>query len=164
MRDHAATSFAPTATSASLSPKERLARSRAALMLAMGYRTVGPEESPHAVPIAAAADVRPASRSARIEAKIERSVIGRWWRRSHLSTVAEIGRPFLQDYASRHPAKLMGFAAGTGALIVLVRPWRLVSLGMAAGLLMRSTDLRGLVADYLLPQQLGTDGELDVHP
>jgi hypothetical protein len=144
-----------------LTPKERLALSRASLLAAMGYRNVVTDTGEQIVRVvkepAAAADTW----TRRVEDKIERSVVGSWWRRSHLSTVTELGRPFLQDYAAKHPGKLVAYAAGTGSLIVLVRPWRLLSLGMIVGLVVRSTDIAGMVSDYLVPQLGDTDAPRD---
>lgn len=154
------------------SPKERLALSRAALLAAMGYRSTGAPSGPQLVRIAkarsrsAAHADDPASEglgsfAGKVEAKVERSVLGRWWRRSHLSTAVELGTPFLQEYAARHPAKLMAGAAGVGSLVVLVKPWRLLSVGMVVGLLVRSTNLAGILTDYLVPQLGDTDGPRD---
>lgn len=134
-----------------LSAKARLAQSRAALLAAMTPRV---SDAPP-----------PSTLIGKVEAKVERSVVGRWWRRSHMSSAVEIGTPFLQEYAGRHPARLMAGAAGVGALIVLVKPWRLLSLGMVVGLIVRSTDIAGLIGDYIAPQ-LGGEREdlLDPHP
>lgn len=141
--------------------KEQLALSRAALLAAMGYRRVDTDTGPQIVRVNREPGTAPSTLAGRVEAKIERSVVGRWWRRSHLSTAAEVGRPFLQDYAARHPAKLAAVAAGVGSLIVLVKPWRLLSLGMVVGLVLRSTDLPGFLSDYLVPQLGDTDSPRD---
>lgn len=93
----------------------------------------------------------PGSLSQRIQQGVSQSVVGRWWRRSHLSTATELATPFLQHYAERHPARLMAYAAGTGSLVVLVKPWRLLSLSMVVGLMVRSTDIAGLISEYLVP-------------
>lgn len=144
-----------------LTPKEKLALSRANLLAAMGYRNVPTDAGEQIVRVAEKPAESAATWAGRVEDKIERSVVGRWWRRSHLSTVTELGRPFLQDYAARHPAKLMAYAAGTGSLVVLVKPWRLLSLGMIVGLVVRSTDIAGMVTDYLVPQLGDTDQPRD---
>ena len=137
-----------------LPPKQRLAVSRAALLAAMGYSTT--EKSKDGDAHAPFTLSRPEGSQT-----VRRSLIARWWRRSHLSTAAEIGEPFLQDYASKHPAKLIAYSVGLGSLIVLVKPWRLLSFGMVAGLLLRSTDLRGFLSDWLLPELGDTDGPRD---
>ncbi|SEK08857.1 MULTISPECIES: hypothetical protein [unclassified Variovorax] len=144
-----------------LSPKEKLALSRAALLAAMGYRTVESETGSQVVRLARERGHNAVGSGAGMEERVERSVLGRWWRRSHLSTIAELGTPFLQDYASRHPKKLMAYAAGTGSLIVLVKPWRLLSVGMVVGLLVRSTNLAGVLTDFLVPQLGDTEGPRD---
>ncbi|MDH6170057.1 hypothetical protein M2282_005227 [Variovorax boronicumulans] len=144
-----------------LSPKQRLASSRASLLAAMGYAATDTNAGPRIVAIASEDGRQGAAGSDRARKGVGRSVVGRWWRRSHLSTVAELGKPLLQDYASRYPAKLVTYAAGTGALIVLVKPWRLLSLGMMVGLLLRSTDVSGLLSDHLVPELGDTDNPRD---
>ena len=144
-----------------LTPKQKLASSRAALLAAMGYRTLDNEAGSQTVALAEEQGRIRGAPSSGSQERFERSVLGRWWRRSHWSTVAEVGRPFLQHYASRHPAKLIAYAAGTGALIVLVKPWRLLSLGMIVGALLRSTDVSGFLSDCLVPELGDTDHPRD---
>ena len=121
------------------SAKDKLARSRAALLAAMGHGDA----------------------AARVETNTGHGPLARWWRRSHLSTATELATPLLQRYASKHPARLVGYAAGVGSLVVLVRPWRLLSLGMVLSLLVRTTDLPGIVSSYLVPQLGDTEGPRD---
>ncbi|MDN4592257.1 hypothetical protein DBA29_27685 [Xenophilus aerolatus] len=64
-----------------------------------------------------------------------------------MSSVVELGEPFLQDYAARHPAKLIAYAASAGAILWLVKPWRLLSVATVATLLFKTTDITGLVMD-----------------
>lgn len=52
-----------------------------------------------------------------------------WWHRHPASAVLELTRPFMSDYAVSHPFKLLGFSAGIGSALVLVKPWRMMSLG-----------------------------------
>lgn len=137
-----------------LTAKQRLAQSRSALMAAMGARRVDDGISPLDASPALGQGGQPPTPSLWSGARLERSVIGLWWRHSHLSTALDLARPFLQDYASKHPAKLMAFAAGAGSLLVVVRPWRLLSLGMAMSLVVRNTNLKAILAD-VPPPSLG---------
>lgn len=136
-----------------LSPKQRLALSRAALLAAMGVEKLDSEAGPR--PVRSTTERGPADDrlGKRVEAKIRHSFLASWWRHSHLSTAAELGMPFLQAYAASHPLKLAVHAAAVGSLFVLLRPWRLLSLGMAVGLVMRSTNVPGLVSDYFVPRR-----------
>lgn len=142
--------------------KARLAASRAALVAVMApahprapVRSARPSEAAGFAQPAPGAEPHgdePASLSQRVQQGVRHSVVGRWWRRSHLSTATELATPFLQHYAQRHPARLMAYAAGTGSLLVLVKPWRLLSLSMVVGLMVRSTDIAGLISEYLVPE------------
>ena len=50
-----------------------------------------------------------------------------WWHRHPASAVADLASPFLIDYARVHPFKLLGISAATGAALVIIRPWRMIS-------------------------------------
>ena len=144
-----------------ISAKRKLELSRAALLGAMGFTMTDTESGPRIVAVAKGDGRGGLTWSGKARRRVERSMLGRWWRRSHLSTVAEVGRPLLQGYASRHPARLIAYAAGTGALIALFKPWRLLSLGMVAGLLFRSTDVAGFLSDCLVPELGDTESPRD---
>ncbi len=64
-----------------------------------------------------------------------------WWHRHPASAAIDLARPMMDDYAESHPFKLLGVSAGVGAAIVLVRPWRMMSLG---GLLVAALKSSGL--------------------
>lgn len=50
-----------------------------------------------------------------------------WWHRHPASALADLASPFLADYARSHPFRLLGISAATGASLMLIRPWRMVS-------------------------------------
>ncbi len=64
-----------------------------------------------------------------------------WWHRHPASAAIELASPLLSDYAGVHPFKLLGISAGAGAAIVVLRPWRMVSVG---GLLVAAVKSSGL--------------------
>lgn len=140
--------------------KARIEASRAALVAVMAPPRHGAGAPRDALPGAAPPDAL-ATLAQRMQHKLGRSMVGRWWRRSHLSTATELATPFLQEYAARHPAKLMAFAAGTGSLLVVLKPWRLLSLSMVIGLAVRSTDIAGLLSEYLVPELGDTEHARD---
>ena len=69
-----------------------------------------------------------------------------WWRSHPFHLVVEVAEPLLGKYAKANPLKILGVAAGIGVLIVLTRPWRLISLtGVLVGAI-KSTRVSGLMA------------------
>jgi len=52
-----------------------------------------------------------------------------WWRHHPVSMAVDVAKPVVGRYASGHPFTLLGVAAVAGAAIVVIRPWRLLSLG-----------------------------------
>lgn len=50
-----------------------------------------------------------------------------WWHRHPASAALELASPLLNDYAKAHPFKLLGISVATGAAIVAVKPWRMLS-------------------------------------
>lgn len=51
-----------------------------------------------------------------------------WWQTHPARLALELGQPLLERYAQAHPMKLLALGAGTGAVLVLARPWRLISV------------------------------------
>ena len=72
-----------------------------------------------------------------------------WWHRHPVSAVLELARPFMSDYAGSHPFKLLGFSAGIGSAIVLVKPWRMMSLGSWLVAAVKSSGLTSAVVSLL---------------
>ena len=53
--------------------------------------------------------------------------------------------PLLASYARRHPAQYVGIAVAAGALVMVARPWRLVSVTGVLLALAKSPQLAGVV-------------------
>ncbi len=72
-----------------------------------------------------------------------------WWHHHPACTIAAIAEPSLTRYAKRRPLHLLGVAAAVGAAAVVIRPWRLVSMGalLAAGL--RASDIASTATQLL---------------
>jgi hypothetical protein len=51
----------------------------------------------------------------------------------------------LERYAREEPAKLMAAAAGTGAFLVLMKPWRLLSITAVLAAVLKTSDTADLV-------------------
>lgn len=112
---------------------ERLARTRLAIL----DEACGPRDD--ARPAADAAGGL-ASRWARV-----RAVARAWWRQHPAHQAGEIAAPLLTAWSRRHPGRLLALAAGAGALLVLARPWRLVSITGLLLAALRSPQLTAMV-------------------
>jgi hypothetical protein len=55
----------------------------------------------------------------------------------------------LEKYARENPLKLVGVAAAVGAVVVIAKPWRLISITGVLITAMRSTQMSSLVASLL---------------
>lgn len=132
-----------------LTPKQKLALSRAELLAAMGYQAVTPSEAiaPQHMAAQRLHDMAaPAPRRAS-----RRGVLARWWARHPLNSAVDLGRPFLEEMARRQPGRLMAYGAGTGALLMVIKPWKLLSLATLLSLAFRTSDLTGLIAGAFNP-------------
>jgi len=72
-----------------------------------------------------------------------------WWQFHPARAAGAIAKPFLEDYAERKPFKLLGIAAGVGAVVAVTRPWRLVSIGGLAIAALRSSQATSLALSLL---------------
>jgi hypothetical protein len=128
------------------SPQARLAASRKALIRQMA-RDDGSFDDADSLHEPAADAGRGSQRSGTWQV-LSQAVMA-WWQHHPVQIAVDIGRPFLNNYARDKPLQLLGLAAGVGAAIVLVKPWRLVSitgLGLAA---LRSTKVSGTLLSLL---------------
>jgi hypothetical protein len=141
-----------------LTPKERLAISRRALVLQFEGRKPRHARAPAVEPLDDLEDIdelplneaQYESSGARFGwASMGRSVVRRWWRRHPANAVGQLARPLLDRYAREEPAKLVGAAAATGALIVLVKPWRLLSITAVLAAILKTSDVADLVTTMM---------------
>jgi hypothetical protein len=72
-----------------------------------------------------------------------------WWQHHPVQVAVDIGRPFLNSYARDKPVQLLGIAAGVGAAMVLIKPWRLVSMTGLAVAALKSTRLSSTLLSML---------------
>lgn len=142
-----------------LTAKAKLALSRAELLGAMGYEELKGEASGVSEAARVVELPKPASTSALsgLSDRVSDSVVGSWWRRSHFSSVVELSEPFLEDYARRHPGRLVAYGAGTGALLWILKPWRLLSVATVVGLVFKSSNVTGMLADVMSKNRRSND-------
>ncbi|MGJ7520326.1 hypothetical protein ACSFA0_07495 [Variovorax sp. LT1P1] len=126
-----------------LTPKQKLALSRAELLEAMGYHDIAPSDAVAPQLVSAR---EPRSGVPAPAPTTRRGVLARWWSRHPLNSAVDLGRPFLENMAERQPGRLMAYGVGTGALLMVVKPWKLLSLATVLSLAFRTSDLTGLIA------------------
>jgi hypothetical protein len=138
-----------------VTPQERLAISRRAILQCMARGGHDDGENPQGEAADAAGDAfgpkRPGSLH-RLWRALRRTTLI-WWRRHPAHLAVEMVQPVLGQYARAHPLTLLGVAATLGAVVVLARPWRLIPV---AGLLMaalKSKAFTQFIASALMPEQ-----------
>lgn len=141
---------------ARLTPQQRLAISRRALVRQLNGSDGAQREAReseddleyahHDIP---GAPVREASSPQRgrgsLWSSVARGVVQRWWRRHPAHAAGQLARPLLEHYARTEPAKLMAVAAATGAALVLVKPWRLLSVTAVLAAVLKTSDVADIV-------------------
>jgi len=141
----------------SLTPKQRLAISRQALVRELNGgdepddhprgRLGAAQQEPAGMPSVddAAGDAGHPFRGHRRWISMARSMTERWWRRHPAHAMGQLARPVLEHYARKEPAKLMAIAAATGAAIVLLKPWRLLSFTAVLAAVLKTSDVADVV-------------------
>ena len=128
-----------------LTPQERLAISRRAIVRHMNRRPRDADELDDEG-VEGSLNSRPRAQG---KLGILKQAIQIWWRRNPASTAVELASPLLDDYAKAHPFKLIGFSACIGAALVVVRPWRMVSLGTVFAAAVKSSGITSALISML---------------
>lgn len=77
-----------------------------------------------------------------------------WWRYHPAHMVVDLTTPVLRTYAQRKPAQMLGAAFAAGAVLTLLRPWKLISVTTILVALLKSSQLSNVLmaamsaADY----------------
>ena len=146
-----------------MTPAERLARSRLAIVEYLENREHRPHDGPTAGDDAdGGADGDPADSvagagpSRRARTPRSRGWLGgvtnaarTWWRDHPAQLALEMVTPALQSYTRRKPFLVLGISAAAGAAIVVTRPWRLISLTTVLIALVKSSQLTGVLMSAL---------------
>lgn len=80
---------------------------------------------------------------------VARRSLRAWWEFHPVRVVGSIAEPVLAEYARQRPLKLVGIAAGVGAIVVVTRPWRLVSIGGLAVAALKSSQVSNFALSLL---------------
>ncbi|MBG9388131.1 hypothetical protein [Caenimonas aquaedulcis] len=80
-----------------------------------------------------------------------------WWRHHPAHMALEVATPVLSSYARKHPAQFLGIAAAVGAVVVVARPWRLMSATGLVVALLKSSQLSNIVMSAMSGADFGKD-------
>nr|WP_301334519.1 hypothetical protein [Variovorax dokdonensis] len=89
---------------------------------------------------------------------IAQRLLGHWWQRHPLHAAVQMARPLAERAAHERPVALMAASAGVGALVVLTRPWRLLTLSAAIAALLKTSELAGVVNTLMTRSSSPTKG------
>ncbi len=96
--------------------------------------------------------------------RIARRTLGVWWHNHPAYSAALVAQPVLTRYASEKPLQVIGIAAALGAAAVVLKPWRLISVGALLAATLKSQDMTRLVMSLMaqaMPQDLDRDRDRD---
>lgn len=130
-----------TSNSPLLSPQQRLAHSREAIVCDMS-RDEAQSHEPRLNPDAAGDGQIDASSSTW---DLIKQVGSAWWGGHPAHLALDLAKPMIQTYAEKNPLKLLGISAGIGVAAVVTRPWRLISLTGLLLATLKSTEVSGVI-------------------
>jgi hypothetical protein len=76
-----------------------------------------------------------------------------WWRYHPAHMVVDIATPALSSYARRKPVQYLGIAAAVGAVFLLARPWKLISVTGLVVALLKSSQVSALLMSAMSSSQ-----------
>ena len=133
-------------TNSGLSPQQRLALSRHALVRHMKPRD---DREVHRTEEVESHDAQSSSVGGKW--LVFKRAMRAWWYHHPANVALDVAKPLVGKYAHQHPMKILAISAGVGAAVVFLRPWRLFSLGGLVLAAMKSSDIAGVVASMFSP-------------
>lgn len=86
---------------------------------------------------------------------VARHALSAWFRGHPAYSAAMVARPVIEGFAREKPVQVLGIAAAVGAAVVLLKPWRLISVGALVAATLKSGDMSRMVmsmmADVMTP-------------
>ena len=86
-----------------------------------------------------------------------RSALRMWWRHHPAHMGLELATPMLSAYARKKPVQFLGIAAAVGAIVVVAKPWRLISATGLVMALLKSSQISSLVMSAMAGADFGRD-------
>lgn len=92
--------------------------------------------------------------------RIARHTLRTWWHSHPAYSAALIAQPVLTRYVSERPLQVVGIAAAVGAVAMVLKPWRLISVGALLAATLKSQDISRLMVS-LMAQAMPQDERKD---
>ena len=126
-------------------PQERLTLSRRAIVRHMNREELSGSE------VADASPDQPIDGDSKPHGNwdILKRAVQTWWYHHPAHVVLGLARPVMSKYAGEHPVQLLALAAAAGALAVVAKPWRLISLGGLLLSTMKSANVSSILLSML---------------
>ncbi|OOG41149.1 hypothetical protein [Polaromonas sp. A23] len=80
---------------------------------------------------------------------LAKQAAGAWWQNHPAHLAVTFAKPAMHTLAEERPLKLLGISAGLGAAVIVLRPWRLISLTGLVLAALRSSELAGFANSLL---------------
>ena len=96
--------------------------------------------------------------------KLAKQAVVSWWRYHPAHIAVDAGRPYLAAYARDKPLQMLGIATGVGVLLVVVKPWRLISMTGLIVTAIRSTNLPASLVSLLANLKREQTDDLSTNP
>ena len=77
------------------------------------------------------------------------NLMERWWNRHPANAAGQLARPLLEHYARHKPVKLLAISAGIGALVMLTKPWRLLSATALLAAFLKTSNVADMVTTLM---------------
>ena len=138
--------MASTGNTNDLTPQERLVISRRAIVRNMTRDEKERHEDEMDAEVQAGGDSR---RGGGGNWGLVKRGLKSWWYHHPANLAIDVAKPIISRYAKDHPVQLIGIAVAVGAVAVILKPWRLISLGGIALAAMKSSDLTNIVMSML---------------
>ena len=139
-------------TSLDRTPKERLAASRKALIRHMNHEGTESETAQGGPEADGLEGFGEMPRGGGTWATIKHTARV-WWHHHPAQLALNLAKPALGRYAEEKPLQLLGIAAGIGAAVVVIRPWRLISVTGLLLAALKASDAPVLLMSFLSSRQ-----------
>ena len=140
-----------TSNNREATPQARLAASRQTILHLMNARGE-PQPGPREQDFIGYSPDMPATAPRRSAWRTVQRALHVWWYNHPAQLALALGKPVLDKYAQEKPLQLLGISAAAGAAIVLLKPWRLVSVTSLAMTAIKSSQVSGVLLSLLTTQ------------
>lgn len=136
-------------------PQERLALSRRAIVRHMNRE----EQSDPGDDEASSGDSSASDKKSHGNWAVAKRAIQTWWYHHPANVALSLARPVIGRYAGDHPVQLLALASAVGALAVLAKPWRVVSLGGLLLSTVKSANVTSILLSMLSSSSVNSNNQ-----